>query len=245
MQNFFAILGGMGTLATTNFLNELNKRHRPMKDQDFFNYILLNHAEVPDRTSFILDSSVPSPLPILLDDIRMLDTLKPEFIIMPCNTAHFFINDLQNATSIPLVNMIEETMNVVSSLPDTVQKIAVVATEGTMVSGLYEDRLIKEGFDVILPNPFLQQKVNRLIYSCIKEKGIFDLSLYREILSDFQQLGADTALLGCTELSLMNSLDEEQLFPVIDAEKILLERTVQLAMQMKQSTLIEEKEPFQ
>lgn len=244
MQNFFAILGGMGTLATTNFLTELNKRHSPSKDQDFFNYILFNHAEVPDRTSFILDSSLPSPLPALLDDIRMLDALKPEFIIMPCNTAHYFIDDLQKATSIPLVNMIDETLKAILSLPETVQKIAVIATEGTIVSRLYENRLIEEGFDVILPNPFLQQKVNRLIYSCIKEKGILNLSLYREILSEFQHLGADITLLGCTELSLMNSVDEEPVVPVIDAEKILLDRTVQLAMQMKQNTTVEEKEPF-
>lgn len=61
MKNFFAILGGMGTLATTNFLLELNSRHNPTKDQDFFNYILFNHAEIPDRTTFILDHSAPSP----------------------------------------------------------------------------------------------------------------------------------------------------------------------------------------
>ena len=75
MKNFFAILGGMGTLATTNFLVELNKRHQPTKDQDFFNYVLFNHAEVPDRTTYILDQSAPNPLPVLLEAIAKINIL--------------------------------------------------------------------------------------------------------------------------------------------------------------------------
>lgn len=120
MKNFFAILGGMGTLATTNFLVELNKRHTPTKDQDFFNYMLFNHAEIPDRTSYILDHSAPSPLPALLADIEQLNVLKPDFIVMPCNTAHYFINDLVNATSIPIINMIKETVATIP--PNTTKK---------------------------------------------------------------------------------------------------------------------------
>ena len=52
MKKFFGILGGMGTLATTNFLVEMNKRHFPENDQDYFNYILMNHADIPDRTEY-------------------------------------------------------------------------------------------------------------------------------------------------------------------------------------------------
>lgn len=233
MNHFFAILGGMGTLATTNFLAELNKRHSPTKDQDFFNYVLFNHADIPDRTSFILDSSAPSPLPALLKDIYMITTLNPEFIIMPCNTAHYFIEDLKKATPIPFIDMIEETVQALSALPDTIQKIGLAATEGTITSKLYEDKLTAAGFEVILPDFDLQKKINQLIYTSVKEQGIIDLELYQEILSDFKQLGNDITLLGCTELSLVNSFDLENLYAVMDAEKVLLDCTYQLALQMK------------
>lgn len=236
MKNFFAILGGMGTLATTNFLTELNKKHSPLKDQDFFNYLLLNHAEIPDRTSYILDSSSPNPLPTLLEDIRMLNTLEPEFIVMPCNTAHYFIEELQQATHIPFVNMIDETVKALSVMPGTVQKIGLAATEGMIASQIYEKKIIAAGFEVIVPGDALQQKINRLIYTEIKEHGLINLPLYQEILSDFDQLGNDLTLLGCTELSLVNSLDTEKAFPILDAEKVLLERTYQLAFQMKAAT---------
>jgi len=233
MKNFFAILGGMGTLATTNFLSELNKRHKPTKDQDFFNYILLNHADIPDRTAYILNVSEESPLPALLEDIHTLNTLKPEFIVLPCNTAHYFIEELQKNTTIPIINMIDETINALASRPKPVQKIGLAATEGTIASQLYEKKLNAAGFEVILPTTSLQQKINRLIYTCIKENGMINFPLYEEILLEFQQLGNEVTLLGCTELSLVNNLDEEKKFPVVDSEKTLLDRTYQLALQIK------------
>lgn len=233
MKNFFAILGGMGTLATTNFLVELNNRHQPTKDQDFFNYVLFNHAEVPDRTTYILDHSAPNPLPVLLEDIEKINILKPEFIVMPCNTGHYFIEDLKKATSIPFINMIKETVKALPSTHHTKTKIGLAVTQGTLESQLYERELLFNGYEVVLPDTTLQRKINELIYTYIKEQSIINLFLYEEILEDFQQLGSDVTLLGCTELSLANSHDPLKRFPVIDAEKILLDRTFQLAQQLK------------
>ena len=99
MKKFFGILGGMGTLATTNFLVEMNKRHFPENDQDYFNYILMNHADIPDRTEFILDPTKPNPVEAVIEDVHMLNLLQPEFIIMPCNTIHYFFDDIQKETN--------------------------------------------------------------------------------------------------------------------------------------------------
>lgn len=236
MKNFFVILGGMGTLATTNFLVELNKRHSPTKDQDFFNYILFNHAEVPDLTTYILDHSALSPLPALLEDIEKINILKPEFIVIPCNTAHYFIEDLKKATSIPIINMIKETVKSIPFSSHSKKKIGLATTEGTLASQLYEHELRSKGYEVILPTIALQNKINQLIYTFIKEQAIINFSLYEEILEDFKQLGNDFTLLGCTELSLANSQDPLKKFPVIDAEKILLDRIYQLAQELKTKT---------
>ncbi len=236
MKDFFVIIGGMGTLATTNFIVELNKKHSPTKDQDFFNYILFNHAEIPDRTAYILDQTAPSPLPALLEDIEKINILNPEFIVIACNTAHYFMEELQNATSIPIINMIQETVKAIPSLShykSTKKKVGLAGTEGTIANKLYQRELLSHGYEVILPTTDLQEKINRLIYYFVKEQGIINHTLYEEILEDFKQLGNDFTLLGCTELSLINSHDLIKKFPIIDSEKILLDQTYQLAQKLK------------
>ena len=89
MKNFFVILGGMGTLATTNFLNDLNEAYRPSSDQEYLNYLVVNHATIPDRTSFILKKSKENPFDFLKEDIESVDKLNPDFYVITCNTAHF------------------------------------------------------------------------------------------------------------------------------------------------------------
>lgn len=90
MENFFSILGGMGTLATESFVRILNRRTQTHKDQDYLNYVLFNHATVPDRTAYILDNTLENPVPYLMDDIEKQNLLKPNFIVLTCNTAHYF-----------------------------------------------------------------------------------------------------------------------------------------------------------
>ena len=81
MENFFSILGGMGTLATESFVRILNRRTQTHKDQDYLNYVLFNHATVPDRTAYILDNTLENPVPYLMDDIEKQNLLKPNFIV--------------------------------------------------------------------------------------------------------------------------------------------------------------------
>lgn len=72
----------MGTLATESFVRVLDERTPTHKDQDYFDYLVVNHASVPDRTSWILDHNQPSPLPPLLEDIEQQSQLKPAFFCL-------------------------------------------------------------------------------------------------------------------------------------------------------------------
>lgn len=233
MKKFFGILGGMGTLATTNFLVEMNKRHFPENDQDYFNYILMNHADIPDRTEYILDPTKPNPVEAVIEDVHMLNLLKPEFIIMPCNTIHYFFDDIQKETDIPILNMIDLTVDYIAERYQGAKKVGLFATEGTHQSRIYENRLVEKGYQVVLPDRALQDKINKMIYYYIKERSHLFFPLYYEILEDFKNCGADIVLLGCTEVSLMNSEDEEQRYPIVDAEKVLLDKTIALAKELK------------
>ncbi len=80
MQHFFTIIGGMGTEATETYLHQLNERTPAQRDQDYLDYILVNHATVPDRTAYIKDHSQPNPLPTLLDDIKKTKSVGARFL---------------------------------------------------------------------------------------------------------------------------------------------------------------------
>ena len=230
MENFFSILGGMGTMATESFVRILNRRTVAHKDQDYLNYVLFNHATVPDRTAYILNNDLEDPVPYLLDDIAKQNLLQPNFIVLTCNTAHYFFDQLQEATPIPLLHMPREAAKSLQKQCVT-GKVAFLGTEGSIKAGIYEAELRACGFDVYLPEPQLQQKVNTLIYDRIKESDTLDQDLYFEILEEVtHKIGCEKAVLGCTELSLMEEFTENNPYPVVDAQSILVDRTIEKAL---------------
>ncbi len=236
MKNFFAILGGMGTPSTTNFLEEMNRLYAPPTDQDYLDYVLFNHSSIPDRTEYLLGKSSKNPADSLLEDIEQLEKMKPDFIVMACNTAHCFYDQLQGATTIPIVNMPALVTEALKEHPEY-QKVGLAATEGTVKAGLYTEIVKAAGADLVCPSPSLQAEVTRLIYEEVKGKGQPALDLYHRILREFQEQGADVVILGCTELSFSNNYDKEKPYPIVDAEGLLLQETIRLGCQSQHKPL--------
>ncbi len=232
MEHFFSILGGMGTMATESFVHLLNERVVTHKDQDYLNYVLFNHATVPDRTAYILDATNDSPLPYLLDDIEKQNLLKPDFIVLTCNTAHHFFDTLQAATPIPILHMPKEAVKEVLKQKE-VGKVAFFGTTGSVKAGIYETQMRQAGLEVYLPTEKLQDKINHLIYHDIKENDFLNQSLYVEILKDAVDAGCKQIILGCTELSLMEASFGQDDYPVIDAQSVLVDRTIERALALR------------
>ncbi len=232
MEHFFSILGGMGTMATESFVHLLNERVVTHKDQDYLNYVLFNHATVPDRTAYILDATNDSPLPYLLDDIEKQNLLKPDFIVLTCNTAHHFFDTLQAATPIPILHMPKEAVKEVLKQKE-VGKVAFFGTTGSVKAGIYETQMRQAGLEVYLPTEKLQDKINHLIYHDIKENNFLNQSLYVEILKDAVDAGCKQIILGCTELSLMEASFGQHDYPVIDAQSVLVDRTIERALALR------------
>ena len=232
MEHFFSILGGMGTMATESFVHLLNERVVTHKDQDYLNYVLFNHATVPDRTAYILDATNDSPLPYLLDDIEKQNLLKPDFIVLTCNTAHHFFDTLQAATPIPILHMPKEAVKEVMKQKE-VGKVAFFGTTGSVKAGIYETQMRQAGLEVYLPTEKLQDKINHLIYHDIKENDFLNQSLYVEILKDAVDAGCKQIILGCTEPSLMEASFGQDDYPVIDAQSVLVDRTIERALALR------------
>ena len=237
MENFFSILGGMGTMATESFVRLINHRTKASKDQEYLNYVLFNHATVPDRTAYILDREQESPMPYLLDDVEKQNLLKPNFIVLTCNTAHYFFDELQAATEIPILHMPREAANELVR-QNTTGKVAILGTEGSMKAGIYEKEVRQLGFEAVIPDAQLQAKINHLIYHDIKESDYLNKELYYEILAEVvARFDCEKIILGCTELSLMQEYVGENEYPVIDAQSILADQTIARALQHRQATI--------
>ena len=235
MEHFFTIIGGMGTSATETYLHQLNERTPATNDQEYLNYILVNHATVPDRTDYILDHSKPSPLPPLLTDFKQQAALKPDFFTLPCNTAHYFYDELTKATDIPILHMPREAVKWIGQNLPNAKKVGLISTEGTRADHIYDDEIKNAGYELVLPDDKVQQQTNELIYANVKEKNSVDRALYHEILRQmFEEKDCDTVVLGCTELSLAQDREPYTKHPVTDSQSILVDKTIELAKKYAQ-----------
>jgi len=234
MKHFFSIIGGMGTIATESYVRLINHRVKIARDQDYLNYILVNDAQVPDRTAYIKDHSKPNFFYDLKDDVEGQDKLGTDFMVMPCNTAHYFYDDLAALTDKPFLHMMRIAVhNFTDNYPDE-KKIGLIATEGSIYDHLYADEIKRVGRKVELGGPEIQPMVNELIYSDIKEKGTVDHDLYHKILKTMHdKYGCNVILLGCTELSLAQEKAPDHPYHVIDPQSILADVSIELALKIR------------
>lgn len=235
MKNFFTVLGGMGTLATESFIHILNERTPIHSDQDYLNYLLVNHATVPDRTDFILGKSKEDPSSAIKEDIQQYAALNPEFFVLTCNTAHHFFDELQQATDIPILHMPRlavEVANQKFAKKSGKTRVGLLATEGTIQTKVYENELEKfDNLEVILPSETLQQDVTNLIYRDVKENHFCNEELFYQILQQMsEEFSCDVMVLGCTELSLVQEATQNKKYPVVDAQSELANETIRRAL---------------
>ncbi|AEB73493.1 aspartate/glutamate racemase family protein [Lentilactobacillus buchneri] len=230
MKNFFTIIGGMGTEATETFIHILNERTQATKDQDYLNYILVNHSTVPDRTDYILDHSKPNPLIPLAEDVKQQSALHPDFFAIPCNTAHYFYDELQKLTDVPILHMPKETVAAIKDYAPNAKRVGLIATEGTLHDQIYDHEIINAGYELVKPTDKIADQTMTLIYDDIKAKNEVDEGLYHLILSQMvESLKCDIVILGCTELSVAQQRAGNHDYPVIDAQTVLADKCIELA----------------
>ena len=238
MENFFVVLGGMGTMATESFVHQLNKNTQAETDQDYLNYIVLNHATVPDRTAYILNQNQPNPVPMLKKDIDQTKILNPDFYVLTCNTAHYFYDELIDDTNIEIKHMPKiavERINQQLSHHSNKQRVMILATSGTIESGIYNKEIAKnKQLEAVVPDEKLQQLVMSLIYDDIKEHNYLNNEKFNQIIQEsFEKYSCDYVILGCTELSLMQDKFPIKDDRVIDAQLELVREVLRIYNKQK------------
>ena len=220
------IIGGMGPEATQVMYRELIEFTDARRDQDHLDVLIYSHASMPDRTAAIESGDTAEVRALLAADARKLRQAGADVLAIPCNTSHCFISDVENAVDIPVVNMVEEAAAHIARKPD-IKKVGILATDGTLRTGLYRKALENLGLEAFEPDEKHQKIVMRIIYDQIKagEKG--DRDDFAAVDLFLKKNGCDGAILACTELSVFRANHELDSY-YVDAMKVLVERCITL-----------------
>ncbi|MEN8218023.1 MAG: amino acid racemase [Pseudomonadota bacterium] len=233
------IIGGMGPLAHTTFeqiLIEQSTKRGTERDQDHPLWLLINAANIPDRTESLLGKV--DCVPWLIKYGKLLESAGVDFLVIPCNTAHAFYEQVQSQLQIPWIHLIDcTTQFLVENYHDT-NKIGILSTDGTLQAQLYQNSLVKAGFIPIslqLGSEF-QKLVMNTIYDLswgIKATGSqisppAQKSL-RSIVDYLASLGAEIVIAGCSELSVGFYETEKLALSWLDPLEIIANVTLDLA----------------
>ena len=162
------VIGGMGPQATNTFYQYIIDRTDARTDQEHLSVLIFSDCAMPDRTAAILGTQAQKDevYERLLSDARMLERAGCTAIAVPCNTSHYFLDRVQEQISIPIVHMIRETARLLVSQGK--KRPGILATDGTIRTGLYQREFAAFGIYAAAPRPAAQKQVMSLIYDDIK-----------------------------------------------------------------------------
>ena len=217
------VLGGLGPMSTFYFCELVTSHTFAGCDADHIDMLISSRASTPDRTAYILGKSTESPLPIMQKEARRLIDAGADLLVIPCNTAHYFYDGLTDVSSVPILNIIEETVKYLQKKGITT--FGLLATEGTVKSESYHRLCKKHGITCITPSQEGQEKISEIIYNAIKQNKPVDMDAFSQISKDLLKQGCECLVLGCTELSLLRQtgLDHEI---YVDSLEVLAYRTI-------------------
>lgn len=224
------VIGGVGPLATAYFMDLVVRLTDAGRDQDHVDMVVLQHASIPDRTAFILGDSDEDPGPVMAQDARRLERFGVSFVVVPCNTAHNFTDQVEAATSLPVLSIIAETVAEARRRVPGLAAVGLLATSGTVASGVYQRALEADGVRAVLPGDADQAVVMRIIYEQVKAGRPVDLDALRAVTGRLVEAGAQVVVLGCTELSVVAGEHALLADPVyVDSLDVLARRTIERA----------------
>jgi aspartate racemase len=221
-EKVIGILGGMGPEAAVDCFAKIVRNTPARKDQDHLRVIIDSNPKVPDRTAAIQGRG-ESPLPLLVAGTQALERAGADFVIIPCVSAHFFLDDLRRRVRLPILSIFDAVAETIEREHPNVKNVGLLGTTGTVEGGLFQQRLDKGGIATILPGGDVQEKIMAAIYDI---KDALPARSRTEILADLiaaaESLiarGAQGIVAACTEIPL--ALGQEHL-PVPYFDSLLL-----------------------
>jgi aspartate racemase len=229
------ILGGMGPLATADLYQKIIEITPAASDQEHIPVVIYADPRVPDRTEALLRDG-EDPTPWLVHGARVLTGMGADFIVIPCNTAHAFLDGIQPAVDKPIVSMIDAAADEIRNDYPEAKTVGLLATSGTITSEIYQRALLSRGVDVIVPDDDVQR---RCVMAAIREvkagrAGKAATALLTEAAEQLTARGADVLLAACTEIPVVFQQRHIET-PLVDATGALARIAVATAIHLDES----------
>lgn len=230
------IIGGMGPEATVDLMSRVIAATPAQDDADHIHMIVDCNPKIPSRIAALLDKTGESPSPELCRMARSLEASGAAFLAMPCNTAHAYLEDIEAAVSIPVLDMPKLAAQALSGLVLQRKTVGVLASTAVLKTGLYDRILGKHGLSAVYPQD--QGELMRIIRGVKRgDKGAAAAAQFKTIARQLFEAGSDVLLIACTELSVLSHALGDDL-PAVDAMDALAREIVRSArLSEQQNTL--------
>ena len=231
------IVGGVGPAATVDFMAKVVRNTSAGCDQEHIKMVVEHNPQIPDRTANLLHRQA-DPTVALYATCKRLECEGAAAIAIPCNTAHAYVTRIQEHLGVPIINMLSETVAFILRHHGASAKVGLLATAGTIASGVYHDAARHVGLTLLVPDEAAQQRVTQAIYGERGVKaGFTDGQCREDLLAGAAQLveqGARVLILGCTELPLILAqmrtwVVGQASVALVDPTEVLAQRCVRLA----------------
>ncbi|MBW1798514.1 MAG: aspartate/glutamate racemase family protein, partial [Deltaproteobacteria bacterium] len=214
---------GMGPEATVDLMGRVIKATPAEDDIDHIRMVVDNNPQVPSRIKAIIEGTGESPAPCMAQMARNLAASGADFLVIPCNTAHFYYDEVCSAVDIPVINMIDVTVKAVFNENASIRTVGLLASKAVLMTDLYMKPFKEKGVDVIYPSPEAQEL---LMASVLKIKtgkyDIGDRGILQSAAEELVRKRAEALIVACTELSIIcDGLDAG--VKVYDASQVLAE----------------------
>ena len=236
------ILGGMGTQAGLDFCNKLAVLNRGKIDQEYPLFLLYNKSNIPGRpesigsqtknlsnksTNKTSRAKYNKVLKSLLKGCKLLEKNKCKFIVIPCNTAHYWFDDLQNKINIPIINMPKEVFKFTKKKCRKNSKVGLLATEGTLKTGVYK-KFFEKDYQLIEPSQKIQKmSVNKAIKLVKMGNVKAAAKAIKPAIDSLIKMKCKKIILGCTELPI--AIFAFKSFENVKSSKVFLDPNLILA----------------
>lgn len=224
------IIGGMGPAATVDLLQRIVEATPAEDDCDHLRVLVDNNPQIPSRIAALIEKTGESPAPMMAQTAQGLVQQGADILAIPCNTAHYYYQDVAQAVSVPVLNMIDLSAQRIRAANPTYQKVGLLASTALQLTQLYEPYCERYGLTVVYPTADEQTQVMDLIKAVkSKQHQPEQVEDYYRIANRLAVQGADCLLVACTELSVIG-FEGDMTLPHFDALDMLVEAIIQAGL---------------
>ena len=226
-EKIVGVIGGMGPEATVDFMHRLVARTPARDDADHLHVLVDNNPKIPSRIAALIEGTGEDPTPVLCGMARGLQAQGADFLVMPCNTAHYYLPAIARSVSIPTLDMVQLAIQKLTTAKP--RRVGLLASPAVRMVGLYKARMEQAGLQAVFAEPQDEETLLAII-KAVKAGRLDDSHRqdYGKVAGKLLSAGADALLVACTEFSIIGPPAGATCL-VVDALDVLVEATITTA----------------